>query len=73
MPAMSVDGCTPMSANRFTVACCMRASAAALPRSWLESRPHAHWTVPAPNTRAPLGARYSVMLCSAVPLPYDEP
>ena len=30
-----VPGCTPMSASRLTVACCMRTSAAALPRSWL--------------------------------------
>src|SRR6188472_489928 len=51
----SVLGCTFMSASRLTVACCMRASAAALPRSWLESRPHDHCTVPAPKTRAPLG------------------
>ena len=44
-----------MSASRLTVACCIRVSAAALPRSWLESRPQAHWTVPAPNTSPPLG------------------
>ena len=25
------------------------------PRSWLPSRPHDHWMVPAPNTSAPLG------------------
>ena len=56
-PDWIVDGCAPMSANRFTVACCMRASAARLPRSWFASSPHAHWTVPEPNTRAPLAAR----------------
>ena len=56
-PACSVSGWLAMSASTFTVACCIRTSAAALPRSWLESSPQAHWTVPAPNTRAPLGAR----------------
>ena len=55
-PACSVAGCTPMSANRLTVACCMRTSGGALPRSWLPSRPHDHCTVPAPKTSAPLGA-----------------
>jgi hypothetical protein len=56
-PDCSVAGCAPMSARRLSVACCMRTSAAPLPRSWFESSPHDHWTVPAPNTRAPLGAR----------------
>ena len=68
-PASSVSGWTPMSANRLTVACFMRASAAVLPRSWLASRPHDHWTVPAPKTSAPLGWRYSVRLWVAVPAP----
>ena len=72
-PVMSVPGWEPMSASRLTVACCMLAFAAALPRSWLASRPHDHWTVPAPNTRAPLAALYMVMLWTAVPLPYVEP
>ncbi len=27
------------------------------PRSWMASRPQDHWTVPAPKTSAPLGAR----------------
>ena len=72
-PVMSVPGCEPMSANRLTVACCMLVLAAALPRSWLASSPHDHWTVPAPNTRAPLAALYSVMLWTAVPVPYVEP
>src|SRR3954452_7114339 len=58
-PVITVVGCTPMSANRFIVACCMGTDAAALPRSWLASRPQAHCTVPAPKTRAPLGALYS--------------
>ena len=66
-PVMSVPGWAPMSANRLTVACCMLVLAAALPRSWLASSPHDHWTVPAPKTRAPLAALYIVMLCTAVP------
>ena len=37
------------------------------PPSWLASRPQDHWTVPAPNTSAPLGARYSVRWWVAVP------
>src|SRR5262249_10879941 len=49
--AMRVLGCTPISANRFTVACCMRSSGPTLP-SGLPSRPHDHCTVPAPNTSA---------------------
>ena len=31
------------------------------------SRPQLHWIVPAPNTSAPLGARYSVRWWVAVP------
>ena len=56
----SVAGCTlPMSANRFTVACCIARSVGppALPDPVPLSRPHAHCTVPEPNTRAPLGPR----------------
>ena len=56
-----------MSANRFTVACCMLGSGglplgSVLPlfQALVLSRPQAHWTVPAPNTSAPLGARYRV-------------
>ena len=56
-PAWRLPGWTPMSAKRFTVACCMRGSGAALPRSWFESNPQVHWIVPAPNTRAPLLCR----------------
>ena len=58
-PDWSVAGWTPMSANRFTVACCMLTSALAKPSppSWSESRPQDHCTVPAPKTRAPLLAR----------------
>jgi hypothetical protein len=66
-PDRSVAGCTPMSASRFTVACCMRLSAAADPRSWLLSSPQDHWTVPAPKTSAPLLARYRVRRWVAVP------
>ena len=55
-PAINEAGCTlPMSANRFTVACCMAVSVALVVPPL--SSPHAHCTVPAPNTRAPLGAR----------------
>ena len=53
-PDISVAGCTPMSANRFTVACCMAGSVLPVSPAPL-SRPHDHCTVPAPNTRAPLG------------------
>ena len=56
-PGLERAGWTPMSANRLTVACCMSRSGAALPRSWWLSRPQDHCTVPAPKTRAPLGAR----------------
>ena len=72
-PAWSESGCTPMSAKRLTVACCMRTSGAALPRSWLASSPHDHCTVPAPNTSAPLEWRYRVRLCVALPGPYVDP
>ena len=56
--AWRLPGCAPMSDSRLTVACCMSAfSGGAGPRSWTASRPQVHWTVPAPKTRAPLGAR----------------
>ena len=73
MPAISVAGWVPMSASRLIVACCIRVSAAALPRSWLESSPQVHWTVPAPNTSPPPAPRYRVRLCSAVSDPKVEP
>src|SRR5215475_7507010 len=57
-PGISVVGCAPMSANRFTVACCMAESV--LFDDPPLSRPHDHCTVPAPNTSAPDGARYKV-------------
>ncbi len=59
-PDCSVFGCTPMSAKMLTVACCMLGSGAVLPRSWLASRPHAHWMEPALKTRAPLECLYIV-------------
>ena len=40
-----------------------------LPHALVSSSPHAHCTVPAPNTSAPLGARYSVRWWVAVPVP----
>jgi hypothetical protein len=64
-PGCSVAACAPMSANRLTVAWRMVPSAVAC--GWKSSSPHAHCTVPAPNTRAPLGARYIVRLWVAVP------
>ncbi|TMC02373.1 MAG: hypothetical protein E6J41_30315 [Chloroflexi bacterium] len=76
-PACIVVGWTPMSAIRLSVACCMLMSGSAGPMSgsmsWLVSRPHAHWTVPAPNTSAPLAARYSVRWCVATACPYVLP
>src|SRR5664279_1847475 len=60
-PDCRVAGCTPMSAKRLTVACCMSGSGAGvMVPSWLLSSPHAHCTVPLPKTNAPLGARYMV-------------
>src|SRR3954466_16307144 len=52
-PICRLPGCAPMSARRFRVACCIAGSAmcaAGAPRSCSVSRPHAHCTVPAPNT-----------------------
>src|SRR5437879_4080476 len=67
--ACSVAGCAAMSASRFTVACCIARSVDDGPKSCSLSRPHDHCTVPALNTSAPLGARYSVRLWVAVPGP----
>src|SRR5262249_46264209 len=66
-PDCRVVGWTPMSARRLTVACCMvrwgvtgpQCGTLAGPRT---SRPQAHCTVAALNTRAPLAARYRVGL-----------
>ena len=63
-PLSSVDGWAPMSPSRLTVACCMFRSVR--PLGLWSSRPHAHWTVPAPKTSAPLAARYSERWCVAV-------
>ena len=57
-----VPGWAPMSARRFICACCIRGSAGAPGPSCSWSRPQVHWTVPAENTKAPLAARYSVVL-----------
>ena len=62
-PASRVAGCAPISASRLTVNCSMFGSGglfvgSVVPTShafWSAS-PHDHWTVPAPNTSAPLGA-----------------
>jgi hypothetical protein len=56
-PARSVVGLTPMSVNMFSVAWRIRVSAAGLEMSCRLSSPHDHWTVPEPQTSAPLGAR----------------
>ena len=56
-PVRMVAGWAPMSANRFTVACCIAVSGVVVLTSWLPSSPHDHCTVPAPNTSAPLAAR----------------
>ncbi len=56
--ASGVAGCTPMSAKTLTVACCAFGSAGSpflLPISVNDQL-----IVPASNTSAPLGARYSV-------------
>ena len=72
-PAWMLAGCAPISANRFTVACCIL-------WIWIGSR-EVEWVIvlavqsigpvdrAAPNTRAPLGARYIVMWCVATPAP----
>jgi hypothetical protein len=68
-PLIKVVACAPMSAKRFTVACCITGSAVApaggplLAHAFVVSRPHAHCTVPAPKTNAPLGALYIVRWC----------
>ena len=52
------SGWMPISANRLTVACCMRGSTVELSLMWSLSSPHDHRVVPAPKTSAPLGALY---------------
>ncbi len=69
-PACNVAGWACMSASRFTVACSIVMLGALGPVSgfvsWLVSRPHAHCTVPAEKTSAPLDTRYSVGLQTTV-------
>ena len=64
--SIRVSGCTSMSANRLTVACCMLTSSVLTGPSWSALRPKLHCTVPAPKTSAPLVARYSVRWCVRV-------
>ena len=70
-PAWSETGCAPMSANRLTVACCMRTSVVAprLARSWFASRPHDHWYEPEAKTSAPLACLYSESRWVPAPAP----
>ena len=56
-PACRVPGCTPMSASRLTLACCIRDRRSSRRGRGFRPRPQDHWIVPAPKTRAPLGAR----------------
>ena len=71
-PLISDVGCAPMSANRLTVACCITGSGEAaaggplLAHALVVSRPHAHCTVPAPNTSAPPPPGYIVRWCVCV-------
>src|SRR6266511_5101727 len=67
-----------MSPNRLTIACRMAGSAVpcgGVPcgPEWTPARPAAQFTVPAPKTRAPLAARYSVIECVAEPAPNVTP
>ena len=56
-PDWMVPGCAPMSAKRFTVACCMRTSSTPpLLSAFSVARPYDHRMVPALNTSAPLAA-----------------
>ena len=63
----NVPGWAPMSASTLTVACCMSTEGLGPTPSWWLSRPQDHRMVPAEKTRAPLAARYSVMLLVGVP------
>ena len=66
----NVAGRTPISASKFTIACCMSGSVGVGDRSCSALNPHDQKTVPAPNTSAPLtGSLYKVKLWVAVPLP----
>src|ERR1700730_13122110 len=66
-PGCNVAGCAPMSANRLTVACSMFRSGVDGWTELLPSKAYAQPIVPAPNTRAPLDARYIVRLWVAGP------
>ena len=61
--AVSVGAVAAVSPG-ISVACCMAESVLPVPAPL--SRPHAHCTVPAPNTMAPLDARYKVRWWVAV-------
>ncbi len=72
-PEARDSGCAPISESRLMVNCSMVGSGGKCPGSVLPafqalvlSSPQAHCTVPAPNTSAPLGARYSVRWWVAV-------
>src|SRR6266550_2254977 len=71
-PASIVVGCTPMSAKRLIVACCMAGLAGVPGNSCSASRPHDHCAVPAPKTSA-VPRRYSVRWWVAVPGAYTLP
>src|SRR5580700_6533412 len=71
-PDISVAGCAPIMDSRLTVACCMALSVGSSSPSWLAFSPHAHWTVPASKTSAPLAARYSVRLLHSSPGPMSS-
>ena len=51
------DASSYRAADPVDVACCIGALGVVAWSLWVPSSPQAHWTVPAPNTRAPLGAR----------------
>src|SRR5262249_47859338 len=62
-----VCGWTSMSANTLTVACCTFGAAGEATRAEVASDPPRHLVVPAANTNAPLGARYSDILWTVLP------
>src|SRR5207237_697410 len=66
-PGGREPGCRPVSANRFAGAGRMGWSGVVDVLLWVPSSPQDHWMVPAPNTSAPLAARYSVILWVPVP------
>ena len=69
-PDCSVAGCTPMSANRLTVACCMRDIGAALPAVVVAVQaPRPLDRAGAEDERAAAGAGTASGVCVAVPGP----